>query len=117
MWGVDRQVAPGLVLLPGILLHDGAYGGALRVPEDEAGAYVVGDRVQVQVAAQAAVVAAARLLHPLEVGVQLVLGLPRAGVDALEHGVALVAAPVSARHRHQLEDRDLPGGLHVAAAA
>ena len=62
-------------------------------------------------------VAAASLLHALKVGVEPGLRLPRGAVDALEHGVALVAAPVGAGHVQQLDGRYLASGLHVAAPA
>src|SRR5205823_7770233 len=67
--------------------------------------------------AELAVVARARLVELLEVILQLFLVGPRGAVDALQHGVALVAAPVRARHREQLEGAEPAGGGDVRPAA
>ena len=57
------------------------------------------------------------LLEHLEVGVLVFLVRPGGAVDALEHLVLRVAAPVRAGDAHQLEDLQLAGGRHVRAAA
>ena len=49
--------------------------------------------------------------------VQLLRRQPRGAVDALEHRVPLVAAPVRTRRRQELEGRDVAGRGHVGAAA
>src|SRR5947208_9442587 len=72
---------------------------------------------EVQLAAELAMVALLRLLEPPEVLVELLLGEPRGAVDPLEHRLLLVAAPVGARRRQELERLDLAGGLHVRPAA
>ncbi len=58
-----------------------------------------------------------RLLAPPQVAVELLLRLPHRAVDPLERRAGLVAAPVGARHREQLERPDLPGGGHVRSLA
>ena len=62
-------------------------------------------------------VARLRLLDALEVLVERLLRREGGAVDALEHRVALVAAPVRAGDLEQLHRADLPGVLHVRAAA
>src|SRR5215218_1463586 len=62
-------------------------------------------------------VAGARLLEPLEVRVELGLGVERGAVDAREHLAARVAAPVRAREREQPERLDPAGVGRVRAAA
>jgi hypothetical protein len=72
---------------------------------------------QVQLTAEPAMVAAARLLQPLQVLVQRLPGEERGAVDALQHLAARVAAPVGARGVEQLEEFQPPGARHVRAAA
>jgi hypothetical protein len=57
------------------------------------------------------------LLEHVQVLLQLVLGRPRRAVDALQHLVLRVAAPVRASHLHQLEVPELARARHVRAAA
>ena len=57
-------------------------------------------------------------LDLLEVGVELFLLGERRAVDARQHRVVRVAAPIGARHLHQLEGvADLAGRTHMRAAA
>ena len=86
------------------------------MPEDLAG--VLGVEVEeVELHAEAAVVALLRLLEAGDVRVELRLVLADDAVDALEHLVVLVAAVVAARHLHELDGADLRGVLHVRPAA
>ncbi len=62
-------------------------------------------------------VAQLRLFAPPQELVQVLLGRPGRAVDALEHLALLVAAPVRAGDREQLERPDLAGGGDVRAAA
>jgi hypothetical protein len=78
---------------------------------------VLVDVEQVQLAAQLAVVALFGLFQHVQVLRQLVLAGPGRAVDALQHLVAVVAAPVGAGHLHQLEVLELAGAGHVRAAA
>ena len=71
---------------------------------------------QLEFVADLAVVALAGRLEPsLRFG-QLLRVLERYAVDALEHLVALVAAPIGARQLGELPRADLPGALHVGTA-
>ncbi len=72
---------------------------------------------QVQLAADAAVVALLRLLEAMQVLIELLLVRPGGTVDPLEHLVARVPAPIRPRHLRQLEGLELPGRGHVRPAA
>jgi len=63
------------------------------------------------------VVALLGLFQHRQVGVLVFLLRPGRAVDALEHLVLAVAAPIGAGHLHQLEHLELAGGRHVRAAA
>ena len=99
------------------LLDQPAHDRALGVPEDQAAAGVLFDREQVELAAQLAVITLLRLLDLVKIRVELSPGRERGSVDALQHGIALVAAPVRARHAQELEPADLARALGVTAAA
>src|ERR1043165_5953016 len=64
-------------------------------------------------------VALGRFLEPDEIGVELLLVEPRRPVDAAEHRVLGIAAPIGARHSRQLERLriELAGRGEVRAAA
>jgi hypothetical protein len=100
-----------------VVLHLPLDDAALGVEDHEAGAELVGEGVEVEVAAELAVVALLGLLEPVQVRVERLLGLPGGAVDALELLVLLVAAPVRRGRAHQLERRDPLGGRQVRAAA
>ena len=68
---------------------------------------------QVEFAAQFAVVALLGFFEHGEVLLQLVLAGPGGAVDALQHLIVAVAAPIGARHFHQLEVLELTGAGHV----
>src|SRR5712692_4690636 len=51
-----------------------------------------------------------------QVLIEFLLREPRRAVDALQHGVILVAAPVCTSYAHQLERADLAGIFDVRAA-
>ena len=92
-------------------------GPALRVPEHHAGAFLL-EMEQVELAAELAVVALLGFLDLLEVSVELFLLRERRAVDARQHRIVAVAAPIGAGHLHQLERvADLAGRGHVRAAA
>ena len=82
------------VPLPDVVLHHPLDDAALGVEDREAGPELVGEGVEVEVAAELAVVALLGLLDPVEVRLQRLLRLPGGAVDALELLVLLVAAPV-----------------------
>ncbi len=89
---------------------------ALGMPEHHAGRFVLHVE-EVQLRAQAPVVALLGLLQHLQVRVLVLLLRPGRAVDALEHFVLRVAAPVGAGDAHQLEDLELAGRGHVRPAA
>ena len=73
---------------------------------------------QVHLAAELAVVALLRLLELVQVGVELLLLGEGGAVDAGQHRVLGIAAPIGAGDLHQLEGvADLAGRGHVRAAA
>ena len=90
---------------------------ALGVPEHDARPLLL-EMEQVHLAAEPAMVALLGLLQHVEIGVELRLVGPGRAVDARQHRVVAVAAPIGAGHRHQLEGvADLAGRGHVRAAA
>ena len=78
---------------------------------------MLGEVEEVELRAEAAVVALARLLEPLEVRVEVGLREERGAVDPGQLRVVLVAAPVGAGEAGQLERLDRPRVLQVRAAA
>src|SRR5205814_2594658 len=66
--------------------------------------------------AELAMTARARLLELVKVILELFLIAPRGAVDALQHRVALVAAPVRAGDAEQLERAEAAGGGDVRSA-
>ena len=89
---------------------------ALGMPEHHARRLFL--RVEeVELLAELAVVALLGFLDAVEVGVEVLLLRPRRAVDALEHLVARIAAPVGAGDLHELEHLELARGRHVRPAA
>src|SRR5262245_52374415 len=72
---------------------------------------------EIEVLPDAAVIALLGFFEPVQVGREILVVEPRGAVDALEHLVARVAAPVSTRDLHELEALELAGGRDVRAAA
>ena len=96
------------------LLEDGP---AVGVPEHRAGAFLL-EMEQVHLAAELAVVALLGLLELMQIGVELLLLGEGGAVDAGQHRVVAVAAPIGAGDLLQLEGvADLAGRGHVRAAA
>ena len=89
---------------------------AARMPEHHARGFGLGME-QVQLLAQPAMVTLFGLFEHVQIGVLLVLFGPGGAVDALQHLVVGIAAPVGAGHLHQLEDLQLAGGGYVRPAA
>ncbi len=105
--GADLLVAAAVLDLPDRGFQGPPQALALGVPEGGAGADIV-EAVEIELHAQTAVIAALRLLAPVQVGVQLFLAGPDGAVDPLQHRPLLGAAPVRSRYGHQLERADLP---------
>ena len=83
----------------------------------EPGADLLGEREEVELDAELAMVAPFGLLQPVQVLGERGLRLPRGAVDALQHRALLVAAPVRAGHLLQLERAELARRRHVRTAA
>ncbi len=98
----DERVARLHVPLARVLLHLHADRRAVRVEHRQARADLLREGEQVELVAQAAVVAPLGLGKTLEVRLELVLGRPRRAVDALELRVLLAAAPVGGGGAHEL---------------
>ncbi len=81
------------------------------MPEDGADGFLL-DVEEVHLLTDAAVVAALGFLQLVQIGFQFLRVAPGGAVDAAEHGVAVVAAPIGPGGFHQLE-----GGADVARAA
>ena len=92
-------------------------GPALGVPEHHAGAFFL-EVKQIELAAELAVVALLGFLDLLQIEVEVFLLRERRAVDARQHRIVAVAAPIGARDLHQLERiADLAGRGHMRAAA
>ena len=76
---------------------------------------VLVEHEELELFAELAVVALLRLFEQLQVLVERCLRRERRAVDALEHRVALVAAPVRAGHAGELDGRELAGARARAA--
>ena len=84
-----------------VVFHLALNHATLGVNHRQAGTNGLREGEQVQLTAQAAVVAALRLSDALLVGDQLVLARPCGTVNTLQHGVLLRTAPVRATGTHQ----------------
>ncbi len=114
---VDELVALLDVPAPRVVLHLLAEHAALGVENRQAGADLVGEAVEVELATEPAVVTPLGFLEVVQVLLEGLLGLPCGAVDPLELPVLLVTAPVRRRAAHQLEGRDPLRGRQVRAAA
>jgi hypothetical protein len=72
---------------------------------------------EVELRAESTMVAPARLLDPLEVGVEIGLRIKSRAVDPRQLGLALVAAPVRARQAGELQGLDRLRVLKMRPAA
>ena len=89
---------------------------AVRMEEREARAFFV-KAEEVKLLAELAMVALLRFFEHVEVGIEVGLLFKGRAVDALEHLVVFVAAPVSARDAHELQRLDLARRGDVRACA
>ena len=89
---------------------------ALGVPKHGAGGVFV-DVEQIEFAAELAVVPLLGLFQHGQVLLQIFFAGPGRAVNALQHFIAVVAAPISTGHFHQLEMFELAGAGHVRATA
>ena len=86
------------------------------MPEDHARGLVL-EVEEVELAAEATVVALFGFLKHRQIGLEVVLRGPCGAVDALEHLVLGVAAPVGAGNLHQTVHLEGARGRHMGAAA
>ena len=114
---IDVAVAGLALQLRDELLQQPTDGCAFREPEGQAGADQLVGGEELQLPAEAAMVALLGLFHHGQVRFQLLFLLEEEAVDALEHGLVLVAPPVGAGHAGELEGAHLAGALHVGAFA
>ena len=103
--GLDLLVAARVELLLDCALDLAPEGHPRGEPERHS-RRLFGEHEQAELLAELAVVALARLLEALEVLLELLLGREGGAVDPRQHLAALVAAPVGARNRGQLERAD-----------
>ncbi len=90
---------------------------ALGMPEHDARPLLL-EMEEVHFAAEPAMVALLGFLQHMEIGIELRLIGPGRAVDARQHRVVAVAAPIGSGHLHQLEGiADLAGRSHVRTAA
>src|SRR5690606_4674475 len=99
---VDLAIARGRLPLAQVIDERLEQRPALRVPEHRADGLLL-EMEEVHLLADAPVIAPLGFLEALEVFLELLLVGPGRAVDALEHLVARVAAPVRARELRQLE--------------
>src|SRR5215471_9008290 len=80
-------------------------------------AHVVDEVEEFEVATNAAMITAPRLLELLFIRLERFLRLKEGTVDTLQHGVLLAAPPVGAGDAHELEGGDLARMVHVSTTA
>ncbi len=90
---------------------------ALGMEEDQSGTGELLDAEQIQLLAELAMIALLGFFQALQVCVLILLAEERRAVDALQLGIVLVAFPISAGDREQLERFESRGGRHVRTAA
>ena len=113
---LDFLVAVVLVNLAHVLLNALPDRPAFRVPKYQTRRMVVNVK-QVEFLAQLAVVALVGFFQHRQILLQLVFGGPSRSVNTLQHFVAVIAAPISTSHLHELEKLQLAGARHVGATA
>ena len=113
---VDLVEASGLLLVAHVGDERLEHAPTLRVPEHRARCLLLHVE-EIELAADLAVVALLGLFEADEVVLEVLLARPRRAVDALQHLVARIAAPIGAGDLHQLEHFQLAGGRHVRTAA
>ena len=87
------------------------------MPENQAGPGFVLNAEKIELLAELAVVAALGFFEPVQIFVQLFLIHEAGAVNPLHLRIAFLPFPVGARHVHQLERLNAPGGGNVRPAA
>src|SRR5215471_5946244 len=80
-------------------------------------AHVVDEVEEFEVATNAAMITAPRLLELLFIRLELFLRLKERTIDTLQHGVLLAAPPVGSGNTHELEGGDLARMVYVSTTA
>ena len=115
--GFHFLIAAGIEAAAHVVFRRAVELPAFRVPEHAAGGLFL-DVEQAHILADAAMVALFRLGQHVQMRVQFFLVAPGGAVDAAEHAVAVVAAPIGAGGAHQLEGgADIAGAAHMRATA
>ena len=103
VWRADTQIAGLLFHLFGQFFQLLDHHAAVRQPQRQARAHFIIEHEDFQLLAQLAMIALLGFFQLMEIVLELLRILPGRAVDALEHLVVLIAAPVRARNGHQLE--------------
>jgi len=103
------------LLLAHVLLNLLPQRPTVRVPEHHAGCLFL-QVEEVLLLADLAVIALFRFFELMQVGLECFLVSPGGAVDALQHGVVAVTAPVGARYAHEFEGLDEAGVRHMRTA-
>ena len=114
--GFDFLIAGCIELFAHMLLDGLPQRPAFGVPKHHARCFVL-QVEQIQLFAKPAVIAFFGLFQTEKVIFQFVFRGPSGAVNALQHFVVAVAAPISAGHFHQLKYLELAGAGHMRAAA
>ena len=104
---VHKGVAVFQVAATGVLFHFQADDAAVRVEHWEARTDLVGEAEQIQLLAEATVVALFGFLHHGEVFLKRLLRLPGGAVNTLHAVTGLITLPVGSGGTHELESRDV----------
>src|SRR5215211_628015 len=115
--GPDVLVAVAALHLADVAFHEMPEHLALGQEQRDAGTGVRREGEEMKVLADLAVIPLSGLLETLEVGLQFLLGRPGGAVDAGEHRVLLVAAPVGSGDVLQPEGPELAGARNMRTAA
>ncbi len=115
---IHQVIAASQVLIFAELFSQMADHPTIGVPEHQTAAQIRVDTEQIQLFTQLAMIALFDFFTPHQVLFQLRRFLKRRAIDALQHGILLAAAPISAGYTEQL-DRiriDLTRVLYMRAA-
>ncbi len=113
----DVLVAQAPLEIEDVLLEQTADGGALGQPEWQACSDFLADGEELELFAEAAVIAALGVFEAREIVVEILLREEGGAVDALKLRVLFIAEPVGAGDGHGLEGADAACGWNMRPAA
>ncbi|OPZ70559.1 MAG: hypothetical protein BWY83_01583 [bacterium ADurb.Bin478] len=113
---IDELIARFQVLLLPKLFDLVADKGALGVPENQTCTDLFVDAVEIELFAQATMVALFGFFQAQQIVIQLCLFAERNAIDALQHGVFFITQPIGAGHAQQFKVFDGAGGWHMGPA-